>query len=59
MENDGKVKFRANGSWDINWGGTELPAGTGYQNGPDIMLSAATYNVYFNDITGQYIFIEQ
>lgn len=59
IESDGKVKFRANGSWDINWGGTDLPAGTGYQNGPDIMLSAATYNVYFNDITGQYIFIEQ
>lgn len=53
---DGPVKFRANLAWDVNWGGGEnFPSGIA--NGDDIMVSAGTYTVWFNDITGRYTFI--
>lgn len=53
---EGPVKFRANLAWDVNWGGGEnFPSGL--SNGDDIMVKAGTYNVWFNDITGRYIFI--
>lgn len=60
-----KVKFRANSSWDINWGTDNATLskgyvyGTGYQNGSDIPTMIGTYNVYFNDITGQFFFVEK
>ncbi|MFO7718865.1 MAG: SusF/SusE family outer membrane protein [Gillisia sp.] len=50
------IKFRANQSWDVNWGGgTNFPSGI--SNGDDIIPQAGTYNVWFNDLTGRYIFI--
>ncbi len=53
---DGPVKFRANLAWDVNWGGGEnFPSGLA--NGDDIAATAGTYNVWFNDLTGRYIFI--
>jgi hypothetical protein len=53
---DGPVKFRANLAWDVNWGGGEnFPSGIA--NGDDITAKAGTYTVWFNDITGRYIFI--
>lgn len=53
---DGPVKFRANLAWDVNWGGGEnFPSGIA--NGDDIMVTAGTYTVWFNDITGRYTFI--
>ncbi len=57
-EGDGtKVKFAANNSWDVNWGGTTFPWGVGTQGGPDIWAPGATYDVFLNDITGQYYFM--
>lgn len=54
---DCKLKFAANGSWDVNWGGTGFPHGLGTQGGPDIPVPAGTYHVYFNDIMGTYNFV--
>lgn len=53
------IKFRANQDWTVNWGGGEnFPSGKA--NGDDIIVSkAGTYDVWFNDLTGRYIFIEQ
>ncbi|MCB7480725.1 SusF/SusE family outer membrane protein [Christiangramia sediminis] len=56
LSEDG-IKFRANLAWDVNWGGGEnFPSGQA--TGDDIIVSSAgTYNVWFNDLTGRYIFI--
>ncbi len=54
---DGTVKFRANDGWDINWGGTDFPTGTGVNNGPDnIPVTAGIYEVRFNVETAAYSF---
>ncbi|MEM6396328.1 MAG: hypothetical protein AAF741_08280 [Bacteroidota bacterium] len=54
---DGEAKFRVNGVWDIiNWGATDFPAGTGVSNGPNIPVTAGTYDVTFNPVTGEYNF---
>lgn len=53
---DGEAKFRANGAWDINWGDTAFPIGTGTQNGPNIPVPAGTYSISFNSATGAYFF---
>jgi 1,4-alpha-glucan branching enzyme len=52
----GEAKFRANNAWDVNWGATDFPSGTGVQGGPNIPVGAGTYNVAFNDVTGDYNF---
>lgn len=58
------VKFRANASWDKDWGCNNAvnAAGSlyGTSNGGDnIQLhDAGTYNIYFNDITGQFFFVK-
>ena len=51
------IKFRANQTWDVNWGGGEnFPSGQA--TGDDIIVSeAGTYEAWFNDLTGRYIFI--
>ena len=51
------LKFAADNSWDVNWGGKGFPNGLGTQGGPDIAVPAGTYNVYFNDILGTYSFV--
>lgn len=51
------LKFAADNSWDVNWGGKGFPHGLGTQGGPDIAVPAGTYNVYFNDILGTYNFV--
>jgi hypothetical protein len=52
---DNKVKFRAMDSWDVNWGGTDFPSGTGTLGGADIAIpSSGYYTVTFNDQTGAY-----
>ena len=53
------IKFRANQTWDVNWGGGEnFPSGQA--TGDDIIVSAeGTYEAWFNDLTGRYIFIPQ
>lgn len=51
-----EVKF-AIGNWDTNWGAATFPWGQGVGGGSNIPATAGTYKVYFNDITGQYMFI--
>ena len=51
------LKFAADNSWDVNWGGDGFPYGLGTQNGPNIPVTAGTYNVFFNDILGTYHFV--
>ncbi|KQB43483.1 Starch utilization lipoprotein [Flavobacterium daejeonense] len=56
---DGKAKFRANNSWDVNWGGSTafsaFPAnGT---SGGDIPVAKSKYKVFFNDLDGSYLMI--
>ena len=55
---DGELKFAANGGWDFNWGAASFPYGQGTQNGPNIPYKAGSYKVFLNDITGQFMFIE-
>jgi glycosidase len=56
---DGELKFRANDAWDVSWGNVDFPAGTAYLNGANIPVSAGTYNISFNDKTGEYSFETQ
>ncbi|MBH8567325.1 T9SS type A sorting domain-containing protein [Microvirga sp. STS02] len=56
-----EVKFRADNSWQVNWGAASFPTGTGTANGPNIPIpvpagASSLYNVQFNDITGAYRF---
>lgn len=53
---NGEAKFRAENSWDVNWGGTSFPSGTANQNGPNIPIAAGEYEVTFNDFTREYFF---
>ncbi len=63
QESDGELKFRANNGWDISWGSAinigDVSYGVLPQNGDNLTVPAGTYNVYFNDITGQTYFIAQ
>jgi len=58
-----EFKFRANKAWDANWGvavdTSETPYGAGKQNGDNITAGAGTFNIYFNDITGEFAFVKQ
>lgn len=60
VENAGGLKFRANHDWAINWGATlnvaDVNYGVGVNNGDNISVPAGTYNVFFNDITGEFVF---
>ena len=58
FEEDTELKFAA-GSWDVNWGNSAFPYGIGTQGGDNIVVKKGSYRVYFNDITGNYMFIEQ
>ena len=57
---DGKLKFRANADWGTNWGAeaniADQAYGVGTNGGPDIIIQAGTYNVFLNDITGEFVF---
>ncbi|MBQ9558499.1 MAG: DUF5115 domain-containing protein [Bacteroidaceae bacterium] len=57
----GGLKFRADSDWAVNWGADQnvkdASYGTGTQDGPNITVPAGTYDVYFNDITGEFLFI--
>ena len=60
VENAGGLKFRANHDWAVNWGATlnvaDVNYGVGVGNGDNISVPAGTYNVFFNDITGEFVF---
>lgn len=53
---DGLVKFRKDNAWTTNWGAVDFPTGTGTQNGPDIPVTAGTYDVSFERSSGNYSF---
>lgn len=59
----GFLKFRANTSWDVNWGNKQNIGdkyyGTGTNGGDNITVPSGTYCIYFNDITGQFAFVAQ
>lgn len=52
----GKVKFRANGNWDINWGGADFPNGVAVLYGDNIEVEEGQYNINFNTETLEYSF---
>ena len=58
---DGGLKFRANHDWGTNWGAgisiADTYYGTGVNNGDNIYVPEGTYDVYLNDITGEFAFI--
>ena len=54
---DGELKFRANDAWDVNWGGPGMPSGYGVPGGDNIQVTGGTYFIWFNDITGEYAFL--
>jgi hypothetical protein len=57
----GPLKFRANGGWDVNWGTGmtigKIYYGVGTNGGSNITLPAGNYEVFFNDITGNFAFV--
>ena len=60
---EGDFKLRADGKWDANWGGQEkekFPTDFGIADGGEnwkvTAKEAGKYNVYFNDLTGNYFF---
>lgn len=56
--NAGEFKFRADNAWDVSWGVATEFFGTTTIGGANIPLSAEwTYDIYFNDATGDYTFI--
>lgn len=56
---DGEMKFRADNDWPVNWGADTALSGQATQDGPNIPVTAGTYDIWFNDITGRYILIPQ
>lgn len=54
----GGLKFRANGAWDVSWGGSTFPFSLSTGSG-NIPAKAGTYTVYFNDLDGTYLFVAQ
>jgi hypothetical protein len=55
---DGELKFRADNGWGVNWGASTFPSGIGVQNGANIPISAGTYFISFNSLTGEYRFLK-
>ena len=56
---DDELKFAADNAWEFNWGSEEFPYGTGIPYGMNIPVVAGTYDIFFNDITGQFNFISK
>ncbi|MFA6950753.1 MAG: T9SS type A sorting domain-containing protein [Lentimicrobiaceae bacterium] len=54
--NDGEAIFRQIDDWGLNWGDNTFPSGNAYMNGPNIPVSAGSYKVTFNLLTGEYYF---
>ncbi|MDO5510056.1 MAG: SusE domain-containing protein [Weeksellaceae bacterium] len=54
-----EMKFRANADWGVNWGGTGAFGGQATFNGPNIVVSAGVYDIWFNDLDGRYMLIPQ
>lgn len=57
FDKDTEAKFTSDDG--TTWGTAAFPCGVGTNDGGDISVKAGTYKVYFNDITGAYMFVEQ
>jgi hypothetical protein len=60
LTSGGEMKFRANDAWDVNWGSADSYSGLGDLGGGNIQIGIPTdgnYDIWFNDITGRYIYI--
>nr|WP_302829397.1 DUF5115 domain-containing protein [uncultured Bacteroides sp.] len=62
---EGQLKFHADDDWTDSWGGrgesgdvniADENSGKAVYNGANFFAPAGTYNVFFNDITGEYVF---
>ena len=58
FEENTELKFRADGTWNNNWGEQTFPYGHGVTNGANIPVKAGKWKVFFNDINGHYLFID-
>lgn len=55
---NGKVKFRQDDSWCVNWGMETFPGGIAYFNGPDLIIyNGSNYDITFNRLTAEYSFV--
>ena len=54
---DGGLKFRADGAWDLSWGGKTFPFCT-IPSGDNIPAKAGKYRVVFNVLDACYLFFE-
>lgn len=56
---DGAAKFREGDDWVNSWGATTPLSGQGQNAGdPNIpVITGGTYNIWFNDLDGRYLFI--
>ncbi len=54
---DGEMKFREGDAWTNSWGNTTPISGVGTNGGPNIPVTAGTYDIWFNDLDGRYILI--
>jgi hypothetical protein len=53
----GEMKFRTNDSWDVNFGADTQYTGQATQNGPNVPTVAGTYDIFFSDLDGSYLFL--
>ncbi len=57
---EGEAKIRADNDWTDSWGDDTFLSGQGNNNNdPNIVVTPGTYNVWFNDLDGRYLFIPQ
>ncbi len=56
---DGEMKFRHSNDWPGNWGADTAISGQATTDGnpPNIPVTAGTYDIWFSDLDGRYIFI--
>lgn len=56
----GGIKFRENHDWTTSWGGNHVLADQNYgvaeASNDNLTITAGTYNVFFNDITKEFVF---
>lgn len=61
ITSDTEIKFRADNGWAASWGNgnnlNDTNYGTAEFNGGNMTISAGTYDIYFNDITTEFVFV--